>query len=253
MQIIDTPQLRSKIAIARQYGDRVKSISAAYNTELSKIWTRHLSLLKKAVLTGEDTSYILNSLIRELRILLARVIEGCIDLSCEREEVDRDTYSMLIPLSVPQCNVDYYEHTLSKYGDTLQQELDFAIGREYIEDIDLFLLNPMLYMSKRDGGLVALKEGVTEVSKGVSYSILDNLKKLGISVAALSYANAQMELWKDRGDMIGYMGVRNSNYPCPLCDSYANRFIPMSEGMVYPLHNRCVCSIIPLRQSELQE
>lgn len=251
MQITETPQLRAKIAIAREYSDRVKSIYAAYSAELRKIWRRHLSMLRQAIAVGGSTSRVLDLLIAELEELLLRVIEGSITLACEREEVDRDRYLMLIPMSVPQCNLDYYEYTLSRYGGILREEIALAIERGYGEDIERMLEDPMLYMSGKKDGLIALKEGVSQVEKGVSYSFLGNMKKLGISVAALAFTNAEFELWKANGGVDGYFGVRNSSYPCSLCDSYAYRFIPMSQGMVYPLHNRCVCAVIPLRQSEL--
>ena len=203
--------------------------------------------------SSDNTSRVLDSLIGELRELLARVIEGSVTLACEREEVDRDLYAMLIPLSVEQCNVEYYEYTLSRYEDILQQELSFAMEYGLVSDMELFLSNPSAYAAGMEDGLLKLKEGVSSVQKGISYSISDNMKKLGLSVAALAYTNAEFELWKSKGGIDGYFGVRNSNYPCSLCDSYAYQFIPMSQGMIYPLHNRCVCSIVPLRQSELRE
>lgn len=253
MQVTDTPAIRKKIAIAKEYSDRVKSIYAGYHAELTRIWGRYLTLLKSAVQMGGNTSRVLDALISELYELLSRVIEGSVTLACEREEVDRNLYSMLIPLAVAECNVEYYEYSLSRYEEILQQELAFAMEYGLVSDMELFLSNPTAYAAGMENGLFKLKEGISSVEKGVSYSFADNMKKLGLSVAALAFTNAEYELWKSLGGVDGYFGVRNSSYPCSLCDSYAYQFIPLSQGMIYPLHNRCVCSIVPLRQSELQE
>ena len=118
--------------------------------------------------------------------------------------------------------------------------------------MNLFLFNPTAYMNDKKNGLLALKEGITGVSKGVAYAFGDNMKKLGISMAALAYTNSLAEIWNVKGGVAYYFGVRNSNYPCPLCDSYAHIPIPFSQGMIYPLHNRCVCSIVQVYQNEIE-
>lgn len=252
MQLPDSPQIRTKIALAKKYGNRIKTLSTAYDVELERIWKRHLQMLKASLSSDGMVKSILDSLIDSLRELLLCLIEGSMRVACEREGVeDTDMQILLLQTAVPQCSISYYEDTLVRYRSILESEMAFAGNNEISADLDLFLLNPMAYMSGRKNGLLALKEGIGEVSKGVSYSLRDNMKKLGISVAALAYTNAEYELWKNTGLVSGYIGVRNSSYPCPLCDSYAYRFIPMAEGMVYPLHNRCVCSIVPLHQNEI--
>lgn len=251
MQLPDSPQLRAKIARAREYGDRIKALSATHNTQVERIFRRHLTLLKSALASGGSTAAILDSLLSSLRELLEALISGSAQVACEREEADSDTQLALLLATISMCDISYYEDTLTRYRNILDDEVRFAIEGGYTADIDLFLLNPMAYMSGKKNGLQDLKEDIGDVSKGVSYSFAENMKKLGISVAALVYANAEFELWRNMGDIEGYMGVRNSSYPCALCDSWAHVFVPMSQGMIYPLHNRCVCSIIPLRQSEL--
>lgn len=251
MQVHDSPHIQSKIALARQYGDRIKSLSSVYDTQVDRIFKRHIALLKNILVSGGDATSVVDSLLASLRELLEALITGCTQVACEREDEDSDTQLSLLLATVPQCAISYYDDTLTRYRSILINEIAFAKDKELVRDIDLFLFNPMAYMSSRKGGLLDLKENVEGVFKGVSYSFMDNMKKLGISAAALAYANAEYELWRNEGYVAGYIGVRNSNFPCPLCDSYAYRFTPMSEGMVYPLHNRCVCSIIPLHQNEL--
>lgn len=248
---LDTPLMREKIALAKKYGDKVKTISLAYNAEMERIWKRHLSLLEKAISDREYVSAIQDSLIDSIKELLSRAISGVVALAIEREEVEDEGYASRIPLIVEQCDVNYYIPTLDKYKSILSEEIDYLVDKGYTSDMALFLENPMGYSSDKKNGLLDLKSSITEVDKGVSYSFSENMKKLGISVAALAYANAQFFIWNQNGNIAGYFGVRNSNFPCPLCDNYAHRFIPLSQGIIYPLHNRCVCSIVPVYQNEL--
>ena len=248
---LDTPQMRAKIALAKEYGDKVKSISFAYNRQLRSIWERHLSLIRKAIAKREYIEPILDSLISSLRELLSQVIDSTIGLAYKREDLDDKNIISFIPMMAAQCNVSYYDDTLLKYKGILQEEIDFALENGYTDELPIFLDNPLAYLTLKQTGLLSFKDSIQEAGKGVSYSFGENMKKLGISVAALAYANAQFSIWNQNSAISGYFGVRNSSYPCPLCDSYAYRFIPMSEGMVYPLHNRCVCSIVPVTQSEL--
>ena len=229
----------------------MKSISFAYNAELSRIWNRHLTLLKKAAINSQYTNSILDSLIDSLRDLLSRVIAGCISLAIEREEVQDENLVSLIPLMVAQCNVTYYDTTLDKYKGILREEIAFAVENGYTDELPIFLENPLAYLSLKQTGLIGFKESVADAGKGVSYSFSENMKKLGISAAALAYANAQFSIWNQNSGIAGYFGVRNSTYPCALCDSHAYEFFPMSAGMIYPLHNRCVCSIVQVYQNEL--
>lgn len=245
------PQFRERIALAKEYGDKVKALSLDYNGQLDTIWSRYRHKIRQAVLAGNPIEPILDDLMREMRSLLQMLLDNCVYMVCDREDMDYDRYKALMPLSVEQCNATYYDYTLSKYKDILLSEITFATDGRSLGDINLFLANPIGYMSSKKGGLLELKRGIDNVDKGVSYSFSENMKKLGISAAALAYSFGMLEAWKTNGGVAGYFGVRNSTYPCSLCDSYAYEFMPLSQGMIYPLHNRCVCSIVPIYQNEL--
>ena len=245
------PQFRERIALAKEYGDRGKALSSDYNGQLDAIWSRYRYKIRQAVLAGSPIEPILDSLMKEMRSLLQMLLDNCVYLVCEREDMDYDIYKNLLPQSVQQCNADYYDYTLSKYKDILSSEIAFATEGRSLGDINLFLANPLGYMSSKKGGLLELKRGIDNVDKGVSYSFSENMKKLGVSAAALAFAFGMYNMWQNKGEVGYYFGVRNSTYPCSLCDSYAYEPIPMSQGMIYPLHNRCVCSIVPIYQSEL--
>lgn len=246
----DSPREKQKIAQAKAYGNRVKEISYAYNEEVERIWRKHMSSLKLALKLGEDTSHIVDVLVNEMRILLMDALDSSWQTAMAREGLEKEIPFRNLTFDVPQCNIDYYEETLDKYKEILTLEMLIAQELGLADELELFLLNPKVYMSGRENGIVELQERVPG-GKGVSYSFLENMKKLGISAAALSYSFALYHIWKSEGAVQFYYGVRNSSYPCSLCDSYAYMLIPMAQGMVYPLHNRCVCSIVPVYQSDM--
>lgn len=248
---VDTPHMKAKIALAREYGDKVKELSLDFNEKFDRSWRHYLTKIRKDIASGKDTKDTLDDLFSTSRTLLAGLLSGCVRLICEREHEDYDRYGALLSSSVEQCGIGYYEDSLNRYREIVSEEIQFAVNDGKYYDISLFLLNPLGYMSDRKNGVSALKEGIQEVGKGVSYSLADNMKRLGISAAALAYSFGLLELWKSKGGIEGYFGVRNSTFPCSLCDSHAYEFIPLSGGMIYPLHNRCVCSIVPVTQSEL--
>lgn len=247
----DSPSIRRKIATAREYGDRIKSISLDYNTQVDRIFKRYIQSLRIALTSGDNTDIIVNNLIGDLRAILNELIGRSMEIACQREGVDSELYTALLSAEVPECNIEHYDEALEKYKEILTLELLMARELGFDSELELFLVNPQGIMSSRRGGLLELQQGVSAVDKGVSYSFGVNMKKLGISAAAMVYATASMQLWKNNGDVSYYFGVRNSNYPCPLCDEYQYQLIPLSAGMIYPLHNRCVCSTVPVNQSEI--
>lgn len=249
---INSPDIQRRIAIAKDYSDQIKAISSSYETSLMKVWSKYRSQIHTAAGRGEDTTSIVDELIERLYELLEELLTEAITIACRREEMDTAIYVPLMPLSVQYAALDYYRDTVGKYRDILISEIIFANSNGFAGDMNLFLFNPTAYMNDKKNGLLALKEGIAGVSKGVAYAFGDNMKKLGISMAALAYTNSLAEIWKVRGGVAYYFGVRNSNYPCPLCDSYAHVPIPFSQGMIYPLHNRCVCSIVQVYQNEIE-
>lgn len=248
----DSPSQRAKIALAREYGDRVKALSYSYNEEVERVWKKYMPSLRLAMQMGQDVEHILDAIISDMRALLVILIQDAADLAVERE-VDNDADRLffgLIPLEVEQCNMGYYEDALGRYREIL--ELDLIIAKElgFADDLEMFLYNPLAFLAGDTEGLIRLKNEVP-AGQGVSYSFFENMKKIGISAAALSYTNALYHIWEKGGEVLYYYGVRNSNYPCALCDGEAYMLHRMDEGMIYPLHNRCVCSVIPLRQSDM--
>lgn len=243
--------VQEKEAIAQEYSDKVKALARRFNIDTQRLLKAYFPLIQRAVSQGYSVDSIIDSLAAEIETLMDELINKSITFAIEREEEDKDICLPLIASLVPECSLDYYLEALEKYKRILKEEIDLAVEMGYTNDLIIFLSNPQGYASGKKGGLLALKEGVSEVSSGVSYSLGENLRKIGISISALVLTNAIFWLWGRNGEIIGYYGKRNSNYPCPYCDDHAYIFYPMSMGMIYPLHNRCVCAVIPLRLNEI--
>ena len=87
-------------------------------------------------------------------------------------------------------------------------------------------------------------KGVTYGS-GVSQSALLALTLVGQDTAFRFYNRNLREAWLLNNTISGWISIRNSSFPCQLCDSQAYVFHPMSE-LFQAWHRRCVCLCIPV-------
>lgn len=250
---LNNPQVQQKVANALRYGSMVKEKILEHNTLARTLIDGYIRKINAAIQKGEAYTQHIEALLFDLGFMLNDVLTDSIRLAIDKEGENLAIEALMdsIPLAVDKCSLSYYQTTIEKYGRILSNEIIFAIENGYLDDLTLFLSNPQGYIADKKDGLQRLKSSIDDAGRGVSYSFAENINKLVASAAALAFTNAQMYLWGRKSNIIGYIGVRNSNYPCPLCDSYAYQFIPMSQGMIYPLHNRCVCTVIPLTESEL--
>ena len=87
-------------------------------------------------------------------------------------------------------------------------------------------------------------KGVTYGS-GISQSALLALTLVGQDTAFRFYNRNLREAWLLNNTISGWISIRNSSFPCQLCDSQAYVFHPMSE-LFQAWHRRCVCLCIPV-------
>ena len=93
-------------------------------------------------------------------------------------------------------------------------------------------------------------------SKGVSYgngistSSLVALTLVGQDTAFRFYNKTLRDSWLLDDSISGWISIRNSSYPCQLCDSQAYVFHPMSE-LFMAWHRRCVCLCVPITKNML--
>ena len=92
-------------------------------------------------------------------------------------------------------------------------------------------------------------KGVTYGS-GVSQSALLALALVGQDTAFRFYNRNLREAWLLNSTISGWISIRNSSFPCQLCDSQAYVFHPISE-LFQAWHRRCVCLCIPVTNNML--
>ncbi len=87
-------------------------------------------------------------------------------------------------------------------------------------------------------------KGVTYGS-GVSQAALLALALVGQDTAFRFYNRSLREAWLLNNTISGWISIRNSSFPCQLCDSQAYVFHTISE-LFQAWHRRCVCLCIPV-------
>ena len=92
-------------------------------------------------------------------------------------------------------------------------------------------------------------KGVTYGS-GISQSALLALTLVGQDTAFRFYNRNLRESWLLNNTISGWISIRNSSFPCQLCDSQAYVFHPMSE-LFQAWHRHCVCLCIPVTNNIL--
>ena len=92
-------------------------------------------------------------------------------------------------------------------------------------------------------------KGVTYGS-GISQSALLALTLVGQDTAFRFYNRNLREAWLLNNTISGWISIRNSSFPCQLCDSEAYIFHPITEQF-YSWHPRCVCLCVPITKNML--
>ncbi len=59
------------------------------------------------------------------------------------------------------------------------------------------------------------------------------------------YNKTLNDSWLTDGNILGWISIRNSSFPCQLCDSESYIFHPITETFV-SWHRRCVCLCVPI-------
>lgn len=93
-------------------------------------------------------------------------------------------------------------------------------------------------------------------SKGVSYGQgISNSMAVALTLVAQDtifrfYNKLLHDSWSNDNSIAGWISIRNSSYPCELCNSQAYVFHPMSEFFM-GYHRRCVCLCVPITKNML--
>lgn len=126
------------------------------------------------------------------------------------------------------------------------------IVNEYTKYIDNPYKSELLKDSIRSNEFEARNiksKGVT-YGQGISNSMAVALTLVTQDTAFRFYNKLLHDSWSNDIGIVGWFSIRNSSYPCDLCDSQAYVFHPMSDFFM-GYHIRCVCLCVPVTKNML--
>ena len=190
-------------------------------------------------------------LLSAIMALLLELVEERIYKSIEAAlgSEDETIYSIVtLKNSSDIFNERNYEASMYRIREILEWEIDFFDqSRLPVGEIDMYLSNPLGYLSMKKNGVNLLSDFRRNVKPQSGYSFVTNanITTLITYVTMKSYDNALYNIWGSKSGIIGYMGFRGSNYDCPECDSVCNIVHPLGS-QVFPVHVRCCCIVVPV-------
>lgn len=221
----------------------IKDRAAQHNRlalSLLRATYKRIASLLTADITA-DISPLLEEFRQRILALIGEDIQYGIDIATNQ------TDNAIVP---PIPTIGDYEPIINRYTDVLKEEVEWFRDSGFsAKELPLFLANPLAFSAHND--MVGdFKDAVLSVDKGVAYDTKKNLFKAGIATLMLSYTESLIYKWRGNTDIIGYVGFRQSDYPCDLCESNAGVFHPIGE-MIYPLHIHCVCGVYYIKSGEV--
>lgn len=124
----------------------------------------------------------------------------------------------------------------------------YTYSTQFLREVDKASVMSKFYSPKINAKLLTtarIAAGLPITAK----SSITNMKVLVNTLITDLFNSADVFLMSGNG-AIGYIGVRQSTYDCPHCDSLCGYLIPITE-QVFPAHPRCVCSMIPVYSKDL--
>ena len=102
---------------------------------------------------------------------------------------------------------------------------------------------------QKSASMYVNSHGIHYGNVGLSSSGAINVESFAYQTATLGWEKSRFETQKEEGKD-GYIVRRGSSYDCSVCDSVCAVFHPIEEGMVLPVHNRCCCYAIFVKQNQ---
>jgi len=138
-----------------------------------------------------------------------------------------------------------YEDSVKKVKEIFTKEVEYFVALDMpFSMIGTYMSNPLGFLSAHKQDISAFRRYVNAGS-GYSYKTRANILTIISFASMTAYNLALTELWAMRGDVIGYMGYRGSNFYCPDCDSACSVIHPLGTN-VFPVHVRCCCIVVPV-------
>lgn len=232
-------ETEERIDEARRYISALASRISLSRRSVERLVDSIMERIAAALLRGEtDLSAYFDEFARRLRELEDSILEEGVALAVARTGT-REAVSALLAEAASGLDID---GPIDKYTRILRDETGFFVRSGYpAQELGMFIRNPLGYEGTHGKNISGLKSSVPDVGRGVSWKTGRNTYGLFLYTGMSAHNGSLARIWGSEGKR-GYIGFRNSSYPCPLCDSLCGTVRPLSQ-MVFPAHAHCVCGI----------
>lgn len=225
----------------------VKHISLSRDME--RVWRSAARALQKAVLRDDDVEVeaILLRLQTQATDIYRAGLAFSVDMAYDYLESQEDYEDS--GDAEDKKSISFWLPAIILYITNLRSEIAWYRKQAYpkTEFMD-FLNNPLAWLMARNIPTARFREAVN-VGQGRRYQVRkDFTKNILYSMTSALYEGLR-EGYQKKG-VVAYVGFRNGDYPCDLCDEHEGMIMPI-EDMVYPLHVNCICGWYELYSDEV--
>ena len=198
-----------------------------------------------------DLKDLFEELYNRISLLIEEDLTFSIRLAASRLDEDEEDFEEEVKKQTERTQIGFYLPAIKGYADTLKAETEYFLNKGLeVSEYGEFIASPLTYLMDKNISTDDMKNTVP-VKRGQNYSIKSSLKQLGTIALMAAFADTVSYGWRN-GGVKYYIGFRNGNFPCELCDAYAGKLMPI-ENMVYPLHPNCICGYIPIYGNEVSD
>lgn len=245
MAVITIPaeELKSRVQSSKAITRSIAVKHSRHTQATDRVFRKAVRDIQKAAIAGDNDKIedILARLQSEVMDILKDDLAFAVALALDSMEVeDASLLDDGTEESRDKTRTPFYLPAVAGYISILRREIAWFISSGLkLGDLALFLANPAYYLLGK-GLYKKFKESVS-AGGGRNYCVRKDLAKIGLYALSSAVYEAKARILRIQGRrVLGYVGFRNGDYPCPTCDYYAGLFMPI-ERMVYPLHVNCIC------------
>lgn len=234
------PTAEERINSAKRSLEHLADSMGVRTRESERLISSTVSKISSAILRGEsDLSPYFDEFREKLEQLVLEAVMDAVEQAVVREGGDGNGSAALLALVLAGLDLS---SPAGRYTDILRHETEFFRSAGYkASELSSFIGNPRGYEASHGKDLRGLAQAVPEIRSGVPWQVRRNTYGMILFDTMYAYNSSLVQMWGERG-MRGYVGFRNSSYPCALCDSLCGIVRPLTD-MVFPAHVHCVCGI----------
>lgn len=217
--------------------------------DMERVWRSAARSLQKAVLKDDDME--VQAILLRLQIQATDIYRAglvfSVDMAYDYLESQEDYEDS--GDDQDKKSIAFWLPAILLYVANLRNEISWYRGQDYPKSEFMgFLNNPLAWLMARDIPTAKFRSAVN-VGQGRRYQVRKDFTKNILYSMTTALYEALREGYQKR-QVVAYVGFRNGDYPCDLCDEYEGMVMPIEE-MVYPLHVNCICGWYELYSDEI--